>query len=127
MREAKSKNFLVNMKILILDDDWERHHAFRRKMIGHVVKHVVTSKECIEALETEEFDIAFLDHDLGGQTMVDPTRGDTGYAVAEWISKNLQKKPARVIVHSFNPVGGPKMEALIPGSKWIPGAWSKIK
>jgi len=38
------------------------------------------------------FDYLFLDHDLGGKQMVN-SRENTGYEVAEWLSKNKLKKP----------------------------------
>lgn len=41
--------------------------------------------EAIQALKDHTFDLICLDHDLGGQVMVDSSREDTGAEVARYI------------------------------------------
>jgi len=91
-------------KILILDDDLGRHTQFKQNMIGHVLTHCETVEECINALETDEFDYVCLDHDLGGEQMVMSGKG-TGYEVAQWMAKNEHPSLREVFVHSLNPAG----------------------
>ena len=114
------------MKILILDDDFSRHKEFNKRLIGCSVTNVETSKEAIQKLEEEIFDIVFLDHDLGGMVFMQSGE-NTGFEVAKWLSENEAKQPRRIIIHSFNPVGAKNMKSLLPSSEVIPGAWSLIK
>lgn len=111
------------MNILILEDDLLRMESFYKNFAGHNIVIVEHAKECISYLKEQEWDILFLDHDLGGMQMVDSDEEDTGATVAKFINKNSQYKPAIVIIHSMNPVGAQLMSDLIPGSRRIPGAW----
>lgn len=107
------------MKILILDDDQLRHDGFKQELIGHTLEHTYTSKECIESLKNNDYDLVLLDHDLGGQVYVESGE-NTGWEVAEWLSKNLDKKPDNVIIHSYNVVGAKNMMNILEDSKYIP-------
>lgn len=102
------------MRILFLDDDAERHKRLSRDAIGHDVTHVWSVFGARKALEAgPRFDIAFLDHDLGGRQLVAPGE-DTGYAVAQTIAAMLEdRRPREVILHSFNPVGTVAMERIL--------------
>ena len=113
------------MKILILDDMSIRHKAFKQNLIGHVVKCVETVKETIDSLNEETWDYLFLDHDLGGDVMV-PSGPGTGYEVAQWLNKNVDKQPANIVIHSFNPDGAKNMASLLPKALICPGAWNKL-
>ena len=113
-------------KVLVLDDDMTRLDIFRKNLIGHNVTCVNTAKETIDQLEHEKWDYVFLDHDLGGMIYV-PSGPGTGYEVAEWISKNPDKKPKNVVIHSFNEPGRRNMHSLIPDAIICPGAWNKIE
>ena len=112
------------MRVLFLDDAESRHNYFRGQSIGHSVDHVWTAAEAIEALNTREpYDVACLDHDLeaahypgmaeAGIVATTPT----GQAVADHIaSMPEEKRPRRVIVHSFNPAGAVSMERALRGA-----------
>jgi hypothetical protein len=107
------------MRILILDDNSERHKIFKQFYLGHKVTHVYYYSDCIQELKKGGWDIVHLDHDLGEEvndadTLVDSWGSQrllTGLDVVRWMIdypvKNLAKK---VIVHSVNPVGGQKMQ-----------------
>ena len=100
------------MKILFLDDDNVRHVQFKSviQKDKHEIDYVYTSTACISKLKNNNYDIIFLDHDLGGQIYVEETKG-SGYEVALYIENKLDKKslPKNVIIHSFNPAGAERM------------------
>jgi len=87
--------------ILFLDDSKERTKAFKSKVPS--AKTVKTTKACIKALSKEdaEWDIVFLDHDLGGEQFVDTNREDCGMEVVRWIVAN-EPFIRQIIVHSHN-------------------------
>ena len=112
-------------RILVLDDDITRQQIFKRKLIGHDVVQTSTVKSTIKRLEDEHFDAVFLDHDLGGTAYVDSGPG-TGWEVAKWLANNPGCKPAKIFIHSFNPVGASNMARLLPEAVVCPGVWNKL-
>ena len=118
-------------KILILDDDHVRHQQFANKYATEDLTQVHTSVEAIAKLKEHKFDYVFLDHDLGGEQMVDSGPG-TGYEVAEWIANNEDSHPKKcVILHSLNPPGRKNMCTVLK-SKGVrvmerPFLWMKDK
>lgn len=94
------------MKVLFLEDDESRIAKARREFVGHVLVVATTAQEAIAALDVHRFDLASLDHDLGGTQMAESNE-NSGYAVAKYIA--AMETPPFVIVHSFNPVGAQKM------------------
>lgn len=113
------------MKILILEDDAERCKHFSRALIGHEVDITEFSKEAIKLLSNKNYDILFLDHDLGGKTYVDSGDG-TGYEVAKWLSHNTGRKPKEIYLHSLNEWGRKNMKGVLPESIEAPFAWVNI-
>lgn len=108
-------------RILVLDDDLTRLMAFNQRLIGSVVDCVTTSKEAIDKLKENEYQIVYLDHDLGGMTHC--TSGEnTGYEVAKFIS-TMETRPRNIVIHSFNTVGAKNMMSLLPESIYSPGCW----
>jgi len=110
------------MKILILEDSPERHKAFLRWLIGHVVKITENAKDAIELLRAEDWDILFLDHDLGGEEMVVSGNG-TGFEVAKWLAENPDNHPSKIVIHSYNPAGAMNMKSVLPTATLAPGCW----
>lgn len=112
------------MKILILEDDPLRIEKFRKGLIGHTMFITDNTNLAIEHLKKEEWDILFLDHDLGGQTFVQSGVG-TGYEVATWLEEHPEYKPKTIYVHSLNPMGAQNMmRALdLPDKNYVPFAW----
>jgi CheY-like chemotaxis protein len=105
--------------ILVLDDDEGRHRVFARALVGNAVDHVGTARGAIRALSSAHYDVAFLDHDLGGEQMV-PSGPGTGYAVAEWLAAHPENCPPVVFVHSYNPVGVANMRRVLPRAVALP-------
>jgi hypothetical protein len=50
-----------------------------------------------------------LDHDLGGEVYVDPSRPDCGMEVVRWMAEN-RPEVGRVIIHSLNTSASLEME-----------------
>jgi CheY-like chemotaxis protein len=99
--------------ILFLDDDHNRIEQFRQHCTWCTV--VETAQEAIDKLSNEEFNIVFLDHDLGGEQMVSSDREDCGMEVVRWISEN---KPTidQIIVHTLNIDAGLQMVSRLKGA-----------
>lgn len=102
------------MRVLFLDDDAERHTACARDYRDLDVTHVWTAAGAVAALEMgEPFDVACLDHDLGGQHFATSDEG-SGYAVAAHIARmEPGRRPREVVVHSWNPEGAARMVATL--------------
>lgn len=108
--------------ILILEDSDERIGQFRKNFINAELIIVKTSKEAIIELKNKKFDIIFLDHDLGGKVFQTPGE-NTGYEVAQWISKNL--KDSKVAIHSLNMPAVKVMKNCLPEAIICPFIWIK--
>jgi len=113
------------MDVLVLEDEGYRQKLFKIALIGTNYKIVETARECIAELKEHTWDAVFLDHDLGGQQMVESGPG-TGYEVACWLEEHIDRIPPLAVVHSLNIIGGPRMVQAIPGSTWLPGCWGLI-
>ena len=89
----------LGLNILFLDDDEER--VYRAKRLWPACTVVNTAKDCIAQLQRRTWVTVLLDHDLGGEQMVDSKREDCGMEVVRWICDN---RPAisEVVIHSFN-------------------------
>lgn len=109
------------MKILFLDDDPTRTAKFTQETVGHEVFTAETAEEAISLLHQHpDFDIASLDHDLGGNVFC-PSNEVSGYAVARAIDDMpVKDQPLCIIVHSFNPAGASRMAGRMPGAAAIP-------
>jgi CheY-like chemotaxis protein len=113
------------MNILVLEDDRARQQTFAQKLIGTNAVIVETAAEAIQALSEGEWDYLFLDHDLGGQQMVESGPG-TGYEVAEWLAEHPEHQPPNIIIHSFNPSGAENIHRALPNATVAPGCWTSI-
>jgi CheY-like chemotaxis protein len=100
----------ANKKILVLDDDEDRHKGFVKALRNEQVTHVHDYQEAIDALDKETFEEIYLDHDLsdfGESTTGYGEAERTGADVALYIARMLpkDKRPKIVHIHSWNPVG----------------------
>lgn len=91
-------------RILFLDDSPERCKAARTYIQAECVH---TVRELIAALERQEWDEVYLDHDLGDERDPEPGDGNlrdadgcTGMDAATWISAHRPELP--VTIHSMN-------------------------
>jgi len=98
------------MNIFFLDDDKTRIEVFSALCPDAVIAE--TAPDAISTIEGKDWDIVFLDHDLGGEQFVDTAREDTGAEVTRWIVKNKPKIDL-IIVHSYNPDGAENMRSLL--------------
>lgn len=85
--------------MLFLDDDPARHSKFQSRC--PYATRVETSAATIKQLSENEFDIVFLDHDLGGEIFVDSDREDTGMEVVRWLQSN-HCTIELIVIHSLN-------------------------
>jgi len=114
------------MRILILEDDQNRIDIFKKNLAGHDVDVVETAKGAIDFLVGFDYDVVFLDHDLGGEQWVDAGNKNTGSEVVRWVTGwyNGEKdddgrflypiapkswRGTLFIVHSMNTITAPNM------------------
>lgn len=117
------------MRVLLLEDNAARTAQFIERFIEGKYNYtiVATSSEAINLLKQNEYDLIFLDHDLGGE--VYSTAEDCGMRVAEHLSEN--PNTGLVIVHSLNTNAAVEMINKIniePGkirAIYVPYAWNK--
>lgn len=114
-------------KYLFLDDDEIRHNIFTKYIDEHIGKqedylvcHAVNFEEATSYFKShQEWEIIFLDHDLGMEDqMCTPglnNRYPTGTDVAQFMVDNKVVTKA-VVLHSFNPAGVQRMIAILESS-----------
>jgi len=78
------------------------------------VDHAETLDVGREMIHDNEYDLIFLDHDLGGKEMVDSADEDTGYHLALFIASDSANKETPCVVHSCNPAGAVNIAAVLP-------------
>ena len=115
------------MNILILEDDPARMRKFKMNLIGHIIYHAKTPREAISFLRSKTIDVLFLDHDLAGTGLPEPSGPGTGYEVAVWLEEHPEFKPKQIVLHSLNPSGRARMKQALPEAQDAPGAWDKIQ
>jgi hypothetical protein len=110
------------MKILHLDDDDLRHELFAEwcRAEGHEPFHARTFDEFGDLLASQDFDEVFLDHDLNDfqyESVVYEMYGEkrlTGAHAAQLMTGlNPEKRPKRIVVHSWNDSGGKRIAAIL--------------
>lgn len=100
----------MTKKILFLDDDDYRIKLFKTRHFASIVKTSHSAKFALSCCDP--FDIASLDHDLGGEYL--PSDENSGYGVAKYIS-TMKDPPKKIIIHSFNQVGASNMYYAMKG------------
>lgn len=94
------------MRILFLDDSRERQKCALRWMTCDLAE---TAAGCIAALKVLDYDLVFLDHDLGGeQCDTLETDGPNGMDVVRFLCERGPRDET-IIVHTLNPAAGPVM------------------
>jgi hypothetical protein len=100
-------------KILFLDDRSKRIHSAMHKFKNCNFTIVTTVVECLRFLSEEEWDVVFLDHDLGGHEFIDPDWDECGMEVVRYLEGTAwppEKKRPDFVVHSSNVFGATAME-----------------
>ena len=104
------------MATLFLDDDKERIKKIKAS-VPYTITVVTTAEDCIKKLQEEEWDLIFLDHDLGGETYVDSNRKDCGMEVVRWIAAN-EPIIRNIIVHTHYGEAGETMVQILKKHKY---------
>ena len=102
------------MRILVVEDDPERHAFFLRELGEHDVCICQNAFKGSNAITKSKFDMIFLDHDLGGRVFVNSDDENTGYQVALKV-KGSPNEGAEFIVHSMNVVGAENIVKHLEG------------
>ncbi len=108
MKRSKVRSSIVvepsplTPRILFLDDAPDRAAAFLAGHPGTV--WVQTVEQCNKQLELP-WEEVLLDHDLGGEVLVDHERDDCGMAVVRWLCERPRPhlSETRFIIHTHNP------------------------
>lgn len=100
------------MKILVVDDQHERHEGFRAMLVGHSLTHAFGYTEALADLQHNTYGMLCLDHDLAMNDVVGG-RALSGHDIAKWLAANPRFCPPQVIIHSHNPVGALNIELTL--------------
>lgn len=115
------------MRIFILEDNEYRMIKFRRELVGHQIDHTDNVKDGMVLVKENKYDLIFLDHDLGGEEMVDSYEKNTGYQLAKFIDSVFadgrdftpnRKTPC--VIHSCNPAGSANIKQALSHAIAIP-------
>lgn len=127
----------TSIKIFILEDNPDRIKWFEEHLADNIVArtnpptdydkknvHLFFAESVKEAEEVWKkygpFDAYFLDHDLGGQVMVDSSEPNTGYAFSMFLVDNgVNGQAEDIFIHSLNPVGADNMYNLFANAKKV--------
>ncbi|MDR0920567.1 MAG: response regulator [Oscillospiraceae bacterium] len=113
------------MKIFFLDDSKERQIVFQH----HFAKlaEIIFASDIEEAKEkflpNAEYDLIFLDHDLGDRIFVSSEDENTGAEFCRWLKNNWENSGTPIYIHSHNPVGAKNMINIIGTAKPYPFAY----
>ncbi len=112
------------MKILVVDDQEVRHNKIQSLCMNYFDKPLsiwcsYTVESAIKFLKQTEFDVIFLDHDLGIAIYQDSNEPNTGYQVAKFIVE-AGIKTNEIIVHSMNYPGAMNILSILPQAKYVP-------
>lgn len=118
------------INILILEDDNNRVKEFRKRFVGiGVPVFVDTAQDAIDIIKSTAWktgDLICLDHDLGGEIMVEPTEQNTGSTVARYLAQN--PVTSTIIIHSLNTPAVDYMEDTLCNTHTVyrvPFLWNK--
>jgi len=123
------------MKILFMDDSVRRHEIMKSNSIGLDVDYVYDADSAIEKLNSNNYDLVMLDHDLDekfNNVLLDNAKD--GRYVTDYIAETLKEKYKNTffIVHSLNAPASEIMKntlklAEIEDVICLPFAWMYIE
>lgn len=111
--------------IFIVEDDLRRIGWFIDKLGCRIVgihDKPANAISALNALNINEIDMFFLDHDLGG-----PFEPPFTEEIAEYMFKQDPNIGMRTVIHSCNPAGARNLNAILPGSLVCPFGSFEIK
>ncbi len=125
-----------DIHIFILEDDERRMDLFKARfkeseIANFTFDHANNVHAAKKLLKANNYDMLFLDHDLGGQTYVSSTEENTGAGLARWIKENKEtiSLSGAILIHSFNPQGAEYMRKELHSVHdnvfKVPSLWSK--
>ena len=89
------------------------------------IKATANVEEAKSILNENNFDVLFLDHDLGGKAFVDSNEENTGYQLSKFIDE-AGIKYKLCVVHSLNYPGAMRMMKNLKNSFYLPVImWNK--
>ncbi len=94
------------LNILVLEDEAERWNWFNKIFFQDEVTFTFSVKRTIQCLKEDNFDIIFLDRDLGNTK-------DNGEKVALEMMKQKLNLGATIIIHTMNPNGQESMKCYL--------------
>ena len=101
-------------RCLIVEDNEARHEWFRENLPGCSIAE--SPQIALEILKiNQNWDIIFLDHDCHGRFFVEPTDPEFLNRTFWQVAQHLHRIefPGQIVIHSGNPVGAKRMEALL--------------
>jgi CheY-like chemotaxis protein len=106
------------VKILILEDSEERIKRFKKILFKYELYFYQDVESAKKAVEENQFDVYFLDHDLDDRVYVDSNELNTGWQFAKFLAE--KKIDAQVYVHTMNPTGAQNILNVLPNAILIP-------
>jgi len=107
------------MRIFILEDDPARMKKFIRALVSNHIDHAETAEAGKKLVQKNKYDLLLLDHDLGGEQMVDSAEENTGYQLAKFI-QHTQNRDTPCITHTCNPIGADNILCVLPHAVKVP-------
>ena len=91
------------LKIIVLEDEFERRKWFNNIFFSDNITFTITSKKTIQCLESEKYDLIFLDRDICDLK-------DSGEKVALEMMKRKIQLNSTIVIHTMNPNGQEAMK-----------------
>jgi hypothetical protein len=119
------------VKFMVLEDDPNRVEQFQKRFrefserngIHVSPKFTDNVDDFMVIMRAENFDVVFMDHDLGGRVFVDSVDKTTGAEAARQLkAKGLVEKNGNFIIHSLNQAGALNIANEV-GGRLIPFVW----
>lgn len=108
-------------RVFILEDDPIRIEQFREAGLSQELTVAESVDEAKQVYIPGSYDLLLLDHDLGGQQMVESENPNTGAEFCKWVveaEKGIENDPV-VVVHSYNPQGAQTMRNTLYDDGWM--------
>lgn len=119
-----------DFRVLILDDSYSHVEEFKKRLktVGITdITHIATAMGCIEKLMKGDYDLIFLDYDLGESPAWAKDIDNCGGSVSEWIQLNpdVIHVDTKIVIHSVDYLGATYMKERIPDAIIHPRAWEE--